>query len=57
MIIRTFVIGILIVGITFILTELHRYQVYKREIEQDTLNKGKEVKHGQVQKYSFQRLS
>lgn len=32
MIIRTFVIGMVIVGITFILAELHRYQVYKAEI-------------------------
>ena len=29
-----------------ILAELHRYQVYKEEIEQDALNERKEVKHG-----------
>ena len=46
MIIRTLVIGMVIVGITFILAELHRYQVYKKEIEQDTLNERKEAKHG-----------
>ena len=48
MLIKTFVMGMVLVGITFILTELHRYQVYKGEFEQDTLNEGKEVKHGQV---------
>lgn len=48
MIIRTFVIGMVIIGITFILAELHRYQVYKGEIEQDALNERKEAKHGQV---------
>ncbi|WP_314790280.1 hypothetical protein [Mogibacterium diversum] len=38
MIIRTFVIGMVIVGIAFILAELHRYQVYKGEIEQEESN-------------------
>lgn len=46
MVIKTFVMGMVLVGITFILAELHRYQVYKKEIEQDTLNERKEVKHG-----------
>lgn len=46
MIIKTFVIGMVLVGITFIVMELHRYQVYKEEIEQDALNERKEVKHG-----------
>lgn len=38
MIFRTFVIGMVLVGITFILTEMHRYQVYKEEIEQEESN-------------------
>ena len=38
MIIRTFVIGMVIVGITFVLTEAHRYMVYKAEIEQEEEN-------------------
>lgn len=46
MVFRTFVIGMVLVGITFVLTELHRYQVYKEEIEQDAFNERKEVKHG-----------
>lgn len=46
MVIKTFVMGMVLVGITFILAELHRYQVYKKEIEQDTLNERKEAKHG-----------
>ena len=46
MVIKTFVMGMVLVGITFILAELHRYQVYKKEIEQDTLNERKEAKRG-----------
>lgn len=46
MIFKTFAIGMILVGITFIIMELHRYQVYKEEIEQDALNERKEVKHG-----------
>lgn len=38
MIIRTFVIRMVIVGITFVLTETHRYMVYKAEIEQEEEN-------------------
>nr|DAX41337.1 MAG TPA: hypothetical protein [Caudoviricetes sp.] len=38
MIIKTFVMEMVLVGITFILAELHRYQVYKREIEQEERN-------------------
>ena len=38
MVIKTFVVGMVIVGITFILAELHRYQVYKAEIEQEERN-------------------
>jgi hypothetical protein len=38
MIFKTFVIGMVLVGITFIVTELHRYQVYKKEIEQEESN-------------------
>ena len=42
MVIKTFIVGMVLVGITFIVTELHRYQVYKKEIEQDALNERKE---------------
>ncbi len=38
MVIKTFVIGMVIVGITFVLTEAHRYMVYKAEIEQEEEN-------------------
>lgn len=33
MIFKTFVIGMVLVGITIIITELHRYMVYSEEIE------------------------
>lgn len=46
MIIRTFVIGMVLVGITFVLIELHRYQVYKAENEQEMSNDRREAKHG-----------
>lgn len=35
MIIKTFIVCMVLVGITFILTELHRYQVYSEEIERE----------------------
>lgn len=35
MIFKTFVIGMVLVGITVILTELHRYMVYSEEIERE----------------------
>lgn len=35
MIFRTFVIGMVLVGIAVILTELHRYMVYSEEIERE----------------------
>lgn len=35
MVIKTFIVGMVLVGITVILTELHRYMVYKAEIEQE----------------------
>ena len=38
MVIKTFIIGVVLVGITVILTELHRYMVYKVEIEQEERN-------------------
>lgn len=46
MIAKTFIVGVVLVGITLILTELHRYQVYKAEIEQGMSNDRREVKHG-----------
>lgn len=33
MIIKTFIAGMVLVGITIILTELHRYMVYSEELE------------------------
>lgn len=38
MLIKTFIIGMTVVGITFILAELHRYMVYSEEIEREENN-------------------
>ena len=38
MIIKTFVIGVMLVGIAVILTELHRYMVYSEELEREDEN-------------------
>lgn len=35
MIFKTFVIGMVLVGITVILTELHRYLVYSEELKKE----------------------
>ena len=35
MIIKTFVIEMMLVGITIILTELHRYMVYSEELDRE----------------------
>lgn len=35
MVIKTFIIGMVLVGITVILTELHRYMVYSKELERE----------------------
>ena len=35
MLIKAFIIGMVLVGITIILTEVHRYQVYKADIERE----------------------
>lgn len=35
MIFKTFVIGMVLVGIAVILTELHRYMVYTEELERE----------------------
>ena len=35
MVIKTFIIGMVLVGITVILTELHRYMVYSEELERE----------------------
>ena len=35
MIFKTFIIGMVLVGIAVILTELHRYMVYSEELERD----------------------
>ena len=38
MIFKTFIIGTVLVGITFILTEVHRYIVYSEELEREEEN-------------------
>lgn len=38
MVIKTFVVGMVIVGIAIILTELHRYIVYSEELEREDEN-------------------
>lgn len=38
MIFKTFVIGVVLVGITVLLTELHRYMVYSEELEREEEN-------------------
>ena len=38
MLVRTFIIGMVLVGITIILTELHRYMVYSEELEREENN-------------------
>lgn len=35
MIFKTFIVSMVLVGITLILTELHRYQVYSEELERE----------------------
>lgn len=35
MIIKTFIIGMVLVGIALVLTELHRYIVYSEEIDRE----------------------
>lgn len=38
MLIKAFVVFMTLVGITFVLTEAHRYQVYKADIEKEISN-------------------
>lgn len=38
MLIKAFIVCMTLVGITFVLTEAHRYMVYKAEIEQEEEN-------------------
>lgn len=38
MIFKTFIIGMVLVGIAVILTELHRYMVYSKELEREENN-------------------
>lgn len=35
MIIKTFIICMVLVGITLVITELHRYMVYKEDMERE----------------------
>lgn len=41
MIFRSFVIGMVLVGITVILTELHHYMVYSEELEKEQSSDGR----------------
>lgn len=41
MIIKTFIIGMVLVGTTIILTELHRYMVYSEELEKEQSSDGR----------------
>lgn len=38
MIFKTLVIGMVLIGVTLILTELHRYMVYSEELEREEEN-------------------
>lgn len=38
MIFKTLVIGMVLIGVTLILTELHRYMVYSEELEREDEN-------------------
>lgn len=38
MLIKAFILCMALVGITFVLTEAHRYKVYKADIEQEISN-------------------
>lgn len=38
MLIKAFIVCMVLVGITFILTEVHRYQVYSEETEREEEN-------------------
>lgn len=38
MVIKTFIIGMILVGIAIILSELHRYTVYSEELEREEEN-------------------
>lgn len=41
MIFKTFIIGMVLVGIAVILTELHRYMVYSEELEREQSSDGR----------------
>ena len=41
MIIKTFIVGMVLVGITLAITEVHRYQVYKEDIEREQSSDGR----------------
>lgn len=41
MIFKTFIIGMVLVGITFVLTEAHRYMVYSEELEKEQSSDGR----------------
>lgn len=41
MLVRTFIIGMVLVGITLVITEVHRYMVYKEDIEREQSSDGR----------------
>jgi hypothetical protein len=41
MVIKIFIVGMVLVGITIILTELHRYMVYSEELEREQSSDGR----------------
>lgn len=41
MIFKTVILGMVLVGITVILTELHRYMVYSEELEKEQSSDGR----------------
>ena len=41
MLVRTFIIGMVLVGITLVITEVDRYMVYKEDIEREQASDGR----------------
>ena len=41
MVIKAFIICVVLVGITLVITEVHRYMVYKEDIEREQSNGGR----------------
>lgn len=41
MLFKTFIVGMVLVGITLVITEVHRYQVYKEDMEREQSSDGR----------------